>query len=53
MVLTGKDVVFEVLIDGAKRGQLHLSEGGIDWYPPHAQAPIACSWAQLAAFMEE
>ena len=32
--LCGKvDTRFELYIDGAKRGELHLSKGGIDWWP--------------------
>ena len=50
--LDGRDVVFEVVIDGMKRGQLQVSEGGVDWYPRNAQTPWKRTWAQLADLME-
>jgi len=53
VTLTGQDVTFEVYIDGAKRGELHISEGGIDWWPRSAKSgPKTKSWEQLARFME-
>lgn len=47
------DVKFEVVIDGAKRGELHLSKGGVDWWPRSAKKSVHTkTWSQLAAFLE-
>ena len=48
-----QDVVFEVSIDGKKQGELHVSEGGIDWWPRSAKKYAHTkSWAELRSFME-
>lgn len=47
------DTVFEVFIDGAKRGQMQISKGGIDWWPRNAKKSFHTkSWSQLADFLE-
>lgn len=47
------DVQFVVMVDGQKRGELHISEGGIDWWPRSARTnKISRTWAQLEAFFE-
>lgn len=47
------DVVLHVMIDGAKRGELHLSKGGVDWWPRNSKKTVHTkSWTQLAAFLE-
>jgi len=51
-VLGKSDVVFVVSIDGEKQGELHISEGGIDWWPKSARKKRSKSWTQLRAFME-
>lgn len=33
MELGRTDVEFVVFVDGKKRGELHISEGGVDWWP--------------------
>lgn len=38
--------------DGRKLGELHISKGGIDWYPKSAQQPISLKWADLARLIE-
>jgi hypothetical protein len=42
-----------VFIDEEKQGELHLSEGGLDWWP-RATKKYKCtkSWDQLRTFME-
>lgn len=50
--LGGQDVVFEVIIDDSKRGQLQISEGGLDWYPRGGRVPRTTSWEALARFLE-
>jgi len=53
-ILNGQDVTFSVHIDGTKRGELRVSEGGLDWWPAYAKTKvISKSWADLAKFMEE
>ncbi len=51
--LGGRDVAFEVRIDGVKRGELHISEGGVDWYPRHARTRRTTSWTKLADFLDQ
>ena len=47
------DTVITVIIDGAKRGELHVSKGGVDWWPRNAKTDVRTkSWTQLAAFLE-
>jgi hypothetical protein len=47
------DVVFEVVIDGSKRGELRLSKGGVDWWPRGSKTTAHTkSWTKLAAFLE-
>lgn len=51
--LAGQDVVFAVFIDGHKQGELHLSEGGVDWWPRSAKKlKNSKTWSQLRDFME-
>lgn len=48
-----KDFVFYVHIDGEKQGELHISEGGLDWWPRDAKTKKRTkSWEQLRKFME-
>jgi hypothetical protein len=47
------DVVFEVYIDDTKRGELHLSKGGVDWWPRNSKTNRRTkSWSKLAEFLE-
>jgi hypothetical protein len=51
--LDGRDVTFEVFIDGKKEGELRVSEGGLDWWPRGAKTQKHVkSWSQLRGFME-
>lgn len=53
ITLGGPDVTIEVRIDGAKRGELRISEGGVDWWPRSAKTNYKSkTWEQLAAFLE-
>lgn len=48
-----QDYVFHVHVDGEKVGELHVSEGGLDWWPRSAKAKKRVkSWEQLRRFME-
>lgn len=38
---------YEVVKDGRKLGELHISKGGIDYYPPKRKKSIHKSWTQL------
>jgi hypothetical protein len=47
------DVVFEVVIDGSKRGELRLSKGGVDWWSRGSKTTVHTkSWTKLATFLE-
>jgi len=53
-ILKGQDVTFVIHIDGTKRGELRVSEGGLDWWPAYAKTNvISKSWGDLAKYMEE
>lgn len=48
-----RDVVFAVFIDGEKQGELHVSEGAVDWWPRKAsKRTFTKSWTELRHFME-
>ena len=47
------DVVFEVRSDEEKLGDLHVSQGSIDWYPRNARQPTTMTWEQFDRFMQE
>lgn len=48
-----QDVLFNVFIDDAKQGELHVSEGGLDWWPRSAKTnKHTKSWEELPDFME-
>ena len=48
-----QDVVLEVVIDGVKRGELHLSQGDVRWRPRNSKTHVRrATWAQLADYME-
>ncbi|HZJ27548.1 MAG TPA: hypothetical protein VFF40_11165 [Acidimicrobiia bacterium] len=47
------DVVFEVRGDGDKFGELHVSQGAIDWYPRSSRTPATLTWEQFDRMMEE
>jgi hypothetical protein len=45
------DVVFEVRSDEEKLGELHISQGTIDWYPRNAQSAVSLSWERFDRLM--
>ncbi|MSQ41703.1 MAG: hypothetical protein EXR65_01505 [Dehalococcoidia bacterium] len=47
-----KDARFTVYSDGAKLGELHVSQGTIDWKPVSRQRPIRHTWERFARLME-
>jgi hypothetical protein len=47
------DVVFEVRSDGEKLGELHVSQGSIDWYPSRSKKPRRLRWEQFDQLMNE
>ena len=47
------DVVFEVRGDDEKLGELHVSQGTIDWYSRSAQIPTRMSWEKFDRVMSE
>ncbi len=52
-VVQHADVVFEVRSDEDKLGELRVSQGGIDWFPRHAQIPATLTWEQFDHLMQE
>ena len=47
------DVVLQVVIDGAERGELHVSKGGVDWWPRNSKhIKHTWSWSRLADLLE-
>ena len=52
-VVLHADVVFAVRSDGEKFGELHVSQGGIDWFPANAQIPAKLSWEQFDRLMRD
>jgi hypothetical protein len=52
--LNSRNLVFEVSLDAKKMGELHISEGGLDWWPRGARTrKCTKTWKQLRDFMEE
>jgi len=48
-----QDIVFEVVIDGVKRGELHLSQGDVRWRPRNSRSDVRrATWEELADYME-
>lgn len=53
VILGKQDVVFDVVIDGEKRGELHLSQGDLRWRPRNSKTDVRrATWAELAEWME-
>jgi hypothetical protein len=52
-VVLHADVVFEVRSDDEKLGELHVSQGGVDWYPRSSKKPRTLRWEQFDQLMEE
>jgi hypothetical protein len=53
VVLGKQDVIFEVVVDGAKRGELHISQGDLRWWPRNSKRDVRrATWAELANWME-
>lgn len=47
------DVVLQVVIDGSKRGELHVSKGGVDWWPRSSKrTKHTVTWSKLAELLE-
>jgi len=46
------DYVFQVFSDSEKFGELHISRGGVDWWPRDAKIPHAISWEDFAKLWE-
>jgi hypothetical protein len=48
-----RDLVFEVSIDDTAQGRLHVSKGGLDWWPTTPNgSKYTKTWSQLRTFME-
>jgi hypothetical protein len=47
------DLVLQVVIDGAKRGEIHISKGGVDWWPRNSKrVKHRWTWSKLADLLE-
>ena len=47
------DTVLSVVIDGVKRGELHVSKGGVDWWPRNSKkTKHTWTWSRLADTLE-
>jgi hypothetical protein len=47
------DTVLQVFIDGVKRGELHVSKGGVDWWPRNSKRiKHTWTWSRLADVLE-
>ncbi|QCO15526.1 hypothetical protein D3869_09955 [Azospirillum brasilense] len=48
------DIVLEVVTDGEKTGELHISKGSLDYYPANSKKKhYRVSWTKLAEILEE
>jgi hypothetical protein len=47
------DVVFEVRSDDEKLGELHVSQGSIDWYSRSSKKPTRLRWERFDQVMQE
>jgi hypothetical protein len=52
IVLGNVDYVFKVYADNEKFGELHISRGGVDWWPRDAKIGHAITWEQFYAMWE-
>ncbi len=50
--LAYKDIEFDVRKDGAKFGELRVSQGGVLWVPRDFTYGFRLTWSQLATFAE-
>jgi hypothetical protein len=47
------DMILDVFVDGAKRGELHVSKGGVDWWSRNAKrVKHTWTWSRLAEVLE-
>lgn len=46
------DVVFYVRRGNALLGKLHLSKGGMDWWPKSARSPRRTNWETFDSWMK-
>jgi hypothetical protein len=46
------DLELDVKSGGKKLGELHVSKGGVDWYPKNKQQPISLTWVALSRLIE-
>ncbi len=52
--LQSTDLVFSISEDGQKLGELHISRGGVDWWPSYAKSKKRkFSWKRFAKHLEE
>ena len=47
------DVEFSVIDGGKKLGELHISKGGIEWFPNNARYSRVISWKKFAEYMDD
>lgn len=47
------DAIFRIRMKGEKLGEVRISQGGMDWYPPYAKQRRRFSWAKLAKILDD
>ena len=47
------DIEFSIYDGGKKLGELHISKGGIEWFPNNARYSRVIGWKAFAEFMED
>lgn len=48
-----RDIVFEAYIDNKKRGELHVSQGNLQWRPRSSKTVKGtASWTEFAKWIE-
>jgi hypothetical protein len=53
-VVLGKDVQFSIKRNGKKLGELHVSQGNLEWVPAGSKVKTyRLRWAQVAELFEE
>jgi hypothetical protein len=52
-VVLHADVVFEVRSDDEKLGELHVSQGSIDWYSRSSKKPTRLRWERFDQVMHD
>lgn len=47
------DVLFDIIQNDQKLGQINISKGGLDYYPSNSKKPIKIKWKQFDKMIRE